>query len=64
MEEQQDPKLKLEQLEARKRELLDRIRKVNGAMRDGIGTAVVSGLILFGLDSAQGEAVVYGGTGR
>lgn len=27
--------------------------KVNSLMRDGIGTAVVAGLILFGLDSAH-----------
>jgi hypothetical protein len=31
----------------------DGVVKVNGAMRDGIGTAVVSGLVLFGLDSAH-----------
>jgi len=31
----------------------DEVKKVNGAMRDGIGTAVVAGLILFGLDSAH-----------
>jgi len=28
-------------------------KRVNGAMRDGIGTAVVAGLVLFGLDSAH-----------
>ncbi|GEM_PF-4941525 len=34
MEEQQDPKNRLETLEVKKRELLDRMRKVNNAMRD------------------------------
>jgi hypothetical protein len=31
------------------------VKKVNGLMRDGIGTAVVAGLVLFGLDSAQDD---------
>jgi hypothetical protein len=31
----------------------DGVKKVNGAMRDGAGTAVVAGLILFGLVSAH-----------
>jgi len=29
------------------------VKRVNPLMRDGIGTAVVAGLILFGLDSAH-----------
>ena len=29
------------------------VKKVNGLMRDGIGTAFVLGLALFGIDSAQ-----------
>jgi hypothetical protein len=29
------------------------VKRVNALMRDGIGTAVVAGLILFGLDSAH-----------